>query len=585
MRQFIIEATYIFAALFLFGLSGLGAVLVLVRQSRFVLLASPLAGILLVNLVSLGVYSTLHLALGPAAAIGGSVCLFSSGSYVIISSPRIAKRDLIFSGFCLISISIAYAFLSCDASIMNGDVSLLFTEGTDQFGYANVADWMRDHAPTAFPFKDAPAVSENLPYQSFPNIMLGYEPRMGAFAFLGIVGWLRSVPSTFAYDSASAVFLAAGVLGVTAVFAKNYFTCLILVLGLMASDWLDFTHAGFLGKALAYPSLLFLLGIFFQTSESSQDALSTLLLMLLAASIGMLLSGTVAAGLIIIFCGGSVLIECYHSRRFKVSKGVTVAMMAFGAAFASGGLARPLNSNIPISLDDINLVMHRSLDLRGWTTLTGTNNFGLAVAISLGFVLGSVAILNRMSAPCVMLLGSSLFLPILIAVHAKSELMQLSGFLYPAMLCGGIMLVSNEGNLSHQARVACLVSILVLIGLRLPRAVAATKHSTDRMVVKQTSISLKEIDAVAQTDSIGGPILVDLGTIQLPVLALTELGRRNMQLQFTADSWFHAVGGWRGWPVPKYVEQPKRRLIPVERLQERDVIIFKGNRLAVVGYE
>ena len=585
MRQFIIEATYIFAALFLFGLSGLGAVLVLVRQSRFVLLASPLAGILLVNLVSLGVYSSLHLALGHAAAIGGSVCLFSSGAYVIISSPRIAKRDLIFSGFCLISISIAYAFLSCYASIMNGDVSLLFTEGTDQFGYANVADWMRDHAPTAFPFKDAPAVSENLPYQSFPNIMLGYEPRMGAFAFLGIVGWLRSVPSTFAYDTASAVFLAAGVLGVTAVFAKNYFTCLILVLGLMASDWLDFTHAGFLGKALAYPSLLFLLGIFFQTSESSQDALSTLLLMLLAASIGMLLSGTVAAGLIIIFCGGSVLIECYHSRRFKVSKGVTIAMMAFGAAFASGGLARPLNSNIPISLDDINLVMHRSLDLRGWTTFTGTNNFGLAVAISLGFVLGSVAILNRMSAPCVMLLGSSLFLPILIAVHAKSELMQLSGFLYPAMLCGGIMLVSNEGNLSHQARVACLVSILVLIGLRLPRAVAAGKHSTDRMVVKQTSISLKEIDAVAQTDSIGGPILVDLGTIQLPVLALTELGRRNMQLQFTADSWFHAVGGWRGWPVPKYVEQPKRRLIPVERLQERDVIIFKGNRLAVVGYE
>jgi hypothetical protein len=260
-------------------------------------------------------------------------------------------------------------------------------------------------------------------------------------------------------------------------------------------------------------------------------------------------------------------------------------MMAFGAAFASGGLARPLNSNIPISLDDINLVMHRSLDLRGWTTLTGTNNFGLAVAISLGFVLGAVAILNRMSGPCVMLLGSSLFLPILIAVHAKSELMQLSGFLYPAMLCGGIMLVSNEGNLSHQARVVCLVSILVLIGLRLPRAVAAAKHSTDRMVVKQTSISLKEIDAVAQTDSIGGPILVDLGTIQLPVLALTELGRRNMQLQFTADSWFHAVGGWRGWPVPKYVEQPKRRLIPVDRLQERDVIIFKGNRLAVVGYE
>ena len=46
---------------------------------------------------------------------------------------------------------------------------------------------------------------------------------------------------------------------------------------------------------------------------------------------------------------------------------------------------------------------------------------GLAVAISLGFVLGSVAILNRMSAPCVMLLGSSLFLPILIAVHAKSR--------------------------------------------------------------------------------------------------------------------------------------------------------------------
>src|SRR5260370_7302539 len=126
MRQFIIEATYICAALFLLGLSGLGAVLVLVRQSRFVFLASPLAGILLVNLVSLGVYSTLHLSLGPAAAIGGGVCLCSSGSYVIISSPRIAKRDLIFSVFCLISTSIPYPSLLSSAPLLTPHVSFLF---------------------------------------------------------------------------------------------------------------------------------------------------------------------------------------------------------------------------------------------------------------------------------------------------------------------------------------------------------------------------------------------------------------------------------------------------------------------------
>src|SRR5262249_31068458 len=129
---------------------------------------------------------------------------------------------------------------------------------------------------------------------SMPNLLFDGDPRIGAFAFMAMVGVLANVPSSFAYDTASAIALTAGVTGVAAVFARRWSIYAMLVVGLAMSHWYEFLRAGFLGKALAYPAALFLVGLFLARAGDRRAGILALLCVVAAGS-ALMLSGYITA--------------------------------------------------------------------------------------------------------------------------------------------------------------------------------------------------------------------------------------------------------------------------------------------------
>src|SRR6266550_902618 len=261
--QWMIQSFYVLMGLILLGALGLSLLGHWSRNSALLLLAAPQAGLLILTVVTALMYSVLHVRLGTALAIAAPLCAALSAASVLMTGRRPRLKDAAF--FVLVAglVAVVFTWANSAASIVTKGTSVLYADGTDQLGYAHMADWIRDHAPAdKMSFAAVPRGDPSLPYESFPNIMLGDEPRLGAFAFLGIVGFFERVPSAFAYDSACAIALAAGVLGVAAVFATGRLTFLVLAFGLSVSHWYDFQRAGYFGKALAYPAIFFAVGLF-----------------------------------------------------------------------------------------------------------------------------------------------------------------------------------------------------------------------------------------------------------------------------------------------------------------------------------
>jgi hypothetical protein len=286
VRYLTIEAIWSFVILLFFGVAGLGPLLLFKNLIRFRVLASPLAGVLLVTTATLAIYFIFHLGYRTATLCAAGLCLIASVVLCVAYGKNLSAKDVAISVAVLGIVIVCFAGLSNTAAIKNGVPSIMYFDGTDHLGYANVADWMRDHIGwpgIGVPGVDGPRADPAHPYESMPNIMLNSEPRNGAFGFLALIGLIRQLPSAFAYDPASGVFLAAAVLGVAAVFARTWLVFAILTLGLAFSSWYELSHAGFLGKAIAYPAILFCLGLFL-ISWRMNDLRVVLTVLILCAS-------------------------------------------------------------------------------------------------------------------------------------------------------------------------------------------------------------------------------------------------------------------------------------------------------------
>ena len=71
-------------------------------------------------------------------------------------------------------------------------MSTIVIHGTDQMGYAQVADWMRLH-----PVDEVPRVDREQPYESYPEWARHGAHRSGAYLLLASLSWLRGCSGLF----------------------------------------------------------------------------------------------------------------------------------------------------------------------------------------------------------------------------------------------------------------------------------------------------------------------------------------------------------------------------------------------------
>jgi hypothetical protein len=143
---------------------------------------------------------------------------------------------------------------------------------------------------------------------------------------------------------------------------------------------------------------------------------------------------------------------------------------------------------------------------------------------------------------------------------ANALAFQLIGYFYPAALCGACVVLADVPR-----RTLPLLALVVLVtGQRLPRFIGAV----DRYALHQDKrflFTAAEIDQLA--NQIGSQTVeIDVPDVLPGILLLVELGRRNLDLQWSDRTW-NVLLRYRGWPPPKLTE--KARLV----LRQTDPVI------------
>ncbi len=542
-NQFVLEACWLLFTIILLSFSGISFVLLVMPNAKFRLLASPFVGMLLLTLFTTACYIGFRMNFHNAILISYIVLIFSSGVTVFaLRKKSIGRMEIIQFLFVFLIGALIFTWLCNYASVISNGPSISYLDGTDHIGYANLADWMvGNQVAERLPALSAPFANSVNPYEQLPNLMINWEPRIGAFAWLSIVSEIRSLPAVFAYDPACAIALSVSIIGIAAIFCETWVGIAILSIGLLGCHWIEFGHSGYFGKMLAYPSILFIIGLFVRSGVNRL----VFPLVLLAASSGILLSGFVTGAFIFLFCGLIVLNEFRLKGRIDWKSANTLLTLVFVAIAADGLFVHPSNRGFPQNYLDYIDLAGRALDIVGWTSGPSYPNWLMCILI-ITMLVTSVFFgwLARNSGEIMVLLFSPVIIFIILLPLQSPILLQLSGLIYPSILCGAILFGQKTGN--KYGYIGALVMV-VLTSFHTESVIAryATGHSVG-IFTKQ------EIDSLAK--AVGNKtVLIDVsGNPQLALILMAEFGRRNIDIQWSEKDWYTVAGGWRKWPVPSY---------------------------------
>jgi hypothetical protein len=142
-----------------------------------------------------------------------------------------------------------------------------------------------------------------------------------------------------------------------------------------------------------------------------------------------------------------------------------------------------------------------------------------------------------------LLMGSALLLAAMAALHQPAAAFQMLGFIYPATLCGAVVLVEQIPRWQVQIAVAALAA--TMIGLRIPRFLGSQSRYASHAIPAYvfTESEIKRLVAAIGAQSVE----VDVSEPHDGVVLLDELGRRNMNVSWSKDGW-RMVVGYRPWP-------------------------------------
>lgn len=576
MGMFLHELAMTSAAIVVLAIAGGFILLPFRRTLPYLLLAAPLAGLICVALLTSLFYGFVGLSVRASGGIALAICAATTLAGIVILRPRGNRRNAL-SMLAGVLIVVPAATYGAEATTIRlGQPAVLYTDGTDHLGYAQMGDWLTRHTVV-----EPPVFTPATPYQAFPERLFHSDPRFGSFFAMALIGIVRRLPCTFAYDSACAIALAAGVLAVAGTFARRSLPALFFILvGLLASHWYDYGRGGYFGKVLGYPAALFITGLFLSVDENAWRPATIAALVVLTAGATLMHSAMPTSLFLATLLGGAIacrwLIGTSSGRFARLHASgpslVTLVLLIFVAAVSSGIPARPAQLGFPDWHLAWSYVLPRILDLENQgVALTGLGPDGLAwltvLGLGLWWALAMLAIFSRHADAAGLLIGPAILLLALAATHRHAAAFQMIGTFYPFMICAAALLagslVPSKPDLAAPSRrtlrwVAWVVAFLT-IGLRLPRTFGALNRYASAGAPERWEYTHAEADLL--TKRIGhNSVDVDLDEPNPTEFILIELGRRGLALRWGPKAW-DIVAGYTGQPAPKYAAPARYRLV------------------------
>ena len=539
-------------------LSILGMIVVLGASGWFVIapfakilpqpaLASPLVGMVVGSSFSLLIYVGLNLPMPFAGGIAFTICLILSGLSLRQNPPPLAMR----LGLMIVAVLIPLAVLTMLPAFRLGEPASVFRIGTDQFGYAQVADWLNQHLVSVAPRQDS-----NKPYESWPAKMFLSDPRFGSYEVLALTALALKLPSLFAYDPACTLVLVVSCLSMAGLFGRTKATMIMLLIGLAGGQWFDLGRTGFLGKIIGYPSALMVAGLLLRLPDMPADAQpkATMLLLLLAMAAAPMYPGIALAFLVALIAGTALLARAALYRQglamLTGNNTLTAIILVLALAMASGLVSRPLGPSYPQSGMDWSGILCLLGGLIRQGGRLSEYPFGLghaAVGIMMAAWAGLVLLAGRNRAPSAisLLLCPIAEVAVLFVVDAPDFAAQLLGFTLPAVLIGAAQ-SCDATPASHRRTALFLTSLLV--ALPLPRLIDAIVTIDGPDVPSQSVLALSEMTALFDRID-GGSALVDVALPQQLPLTLLVHNTTHPRLVWSPSAW-RAIVGYRRWPAP-----------------------------------
>jgi hypothetical protein len=582
-------------AVLVLGLAGGWALWPFRRADRpFLWLAAPLAGVLALGGTLAVLYFVVGLPFGWCLWSG--LALNALATLVVLGRGR-AALPAPGNRAVAVVVAVAAAYwgtVSCNKTAIDArEPTLAATDGSDMFGYAITANWLRTHPAACPPRADRP-------FEVMAHVNLHTDGgRPVAFVLTAAGAEARGTGALFSYDWTSGVILTAALLGLGGGFAPNALMLVLLVAGGATSNWLANARSGYFGRSIAYPGTILLASLFLTTvgrftwprlgALAALGAVTGYALapVFVAVALGAV-AGCYLGALLVTYPLGRVLNsgtvggaertpegeEARPPVSFRASVlgpalvALGVYALTAGPAFAVHYLPR-LSVGVPSAPANWGVVIPVALDLEppAGPLLTPETEARLLGGCALTFALFVLVALRHRQPAALALLGCALVIPVSWAL-GQNLVHTFQGIIYPLTVAGAALLApALRTTRWGLARAAVLTAVIVAaVGLRVPQVRATASRyvyaaQPGRTVVRQSDAAA--IRALVGTDAVD----VAVGHFADNHFVLAELVAQGVQVRLRSPAWDRSIRNWArvvGCPEPDLLA-PKARFTLVER--------------------
>jgi hypothetical protein len=556
------NAIQMLACICLFFLCGLGIVAPLRRQIAFPAASSVFAGALALSSAALTVHVATQMKFSSAVWIAAAGLIGLSAMALRGSAFKtIAGREFVATAAALVVLVGASCFVFLGREIQFSSPALVFFAGSDQFGYAHLADWLN-----GAPGNVGLAASPTDPWNSWVHYMATLDPRFGSISFVAIVSALTGRSGMFSYNLSCALAMVTASVGLAGIFSRSLTAFIIVTMGVFLSSWFTVSMAGYFGKTIGYPASLFSVGMFFALVRRSLDRdmapaeFLSVLTVVVSACMAFSAIGTVV---ILLSTGGMRVAQLAivgmprsANRRPNGLGGIPLAMLALAVVgiISGGTVARPMYPPRH-PLDDTSWM---DLWLRASQVVGPDANLSMVpmqyqstLALLVGALSAAIALIaarRRNFEALAILSGFTLLASILVMTGKRWEF-QLSLTVYvPAILCAFGALSTHSGSIVDRMA-AAFATMIIAVGVG--RFAATVNATTGAGAYQRFQLSQTEMDGILAAVNSTDGASIDTPDVYSTYPMVLELHRKGIPFQFSPRAWKSFLG-YRPWDAPTY---------------------------------
>ena len=546
----------------LFFVCGLGMVAPLRGQIGFPAAAAVFAGVLALSSAALMIHVATHMKFSDAVWIGAAGLVgFSAVMCRGIAAKILAGRQCAAAAATLAVLVAAACVVHLGREIQFASPALVFFAGSDQFGYAHLADWLNG-APGNVGLEASPAY----PWDSWVHYMVTLDPRFGSISLVAIVSALTGRSGMFSYNLSCALVMVTASVGLAGLFSRSLTGFVIIAVGVFMSSWFTCSMAGFFGKTIGYPASLFCVGMFFALARTSFDReirlaeIAVVLAIVVAACMSFSAIGTVV---ILLSTGGMflLLLAMFRRRwsqrpRLKSLGEIAVALLVLSVVgiISGGTVARPRYSPTH-PLDDTSWL---DLALRASQVVGPDANLSivpLPYQLPLALLVGGLSAAMMLIAArlknieALAMLAGIAVLGLMLVITGKRWEFQLSVTIYvPVILCAVGALAADGRTIGYRT---AAVFAIVIIAVGAGRFVATVNATIGSAAYQRFVLSQTEMDGLLTAVSATDGAYIDTPDVYSTYPLVLELHRKAIPFQFSPRAW-QSFLGYRPWDAPKY---------------------------------